>query len=358
MPTKDFIDQLKETGITFYSALQDFEYSYIVFCLADGLSQLGIPIFSNIDYENQLISNFKFEASDSKYIFEKSDYVVLDLSDQQFYGTIDLKIPSEKMSIAFSMRDNSNFVYLDDIPLFCTHQNQYFQAPGWRIPWAFGLSQRMMDELANTSNKERNRCILNNFRPSMNQDLRSCLDFILIPSLQKYFELDSRITEEGRWGELYFKKLQTSLGCLAYGGYFQQNLLKNSFLRNHDDFYNSHKNYRYFRDIVILRWDSWRFWESLASGCLTFHLDFEKYGLNLPVIPENWKHYIGFNLEDIKSDIERLVDEQDKIPEISQNGREWAFKYYSPKAVAEKFLDFLDDYREFTSTICHKGADH
>jgi len=348
MPTKDFINQLKETGITFYSVSKNFDYSYNVFCLADGLSQLGIPILSNIDYENQLISNFKFEASHSNYLFKKSDYIVLDLASERFYGTLELEIPPEKMSVAFSMEDNSNFIYLDDIPLFCTHQNQYFEAPGWRIPWAFGLSQRMMDELANISNKERNKCILNSFRPSMHQDLRSCLDLILTPHLQKYFELDSSITEEGRWGELYFKKLQANLGCLAYGGFFQQNLLKNSFLRNHQDFYNSYKNYRFSKDIVILRWDSWRFWESLASGCLTFHVDFEKYGFNLPVMPENWKHYIGLNLEDIKSDVERLADEQNRIPEISQNGREWAFNYYSPKAVAERFLDFLEGYRELT----------
>ncbi len=351
MPTQDFIDQLKETGITFYSVSQNFGYSYIVFCLADGLNQLAIPIISNIDYENEFISNFKFEATDSNYLFEKSDYVVLDLSGQPFYGTLELKIPYEKLKVAFSMSDNSNFVYLDDIPLFCTHQNQYFSAPGWRIPCAFGLSQRMIDELSNISNKERNRCILNSFRPSMHQDLRSCLDFILTPHLQKYFEIDSMTTEEERWGELYFEKLKASLGCLAYGGFFQQNLLKNSFLRNHQDFYNSYKDYKFLRDVVILRWDSWRFWESLASGCLTFHVDFEKYGFNLPVIPENWKHYIGLNLEDIKNDVERLLDEPNKIHEIAQNGRKWAVSYYSPKAVAERFLDFLEDYREFTSTI-------
>jgi hypothetical protein len=40
-------------------------------------------------------------------------------------------------------------------------------------------------------------------------------------------------------------------------------------------------------DPVIARWESWRFWESLASGCATVALDFEEYGLVLPVIPKN-----------------------------------------------------------------------
>lgn len=37
---------------------------------------------------------------------------------------------------------------------------------------------------------------------------------------------------------------------------------------------------------VVIRWDSFRLWEPFAVGCLTVHLDFDNYGLALPVNPE------------------------------------------------------------------------
>jgi hypothetical protein len=57
--------------------------------------------------------------------------------------------------------------------------------------------------------------------------------------------------------------------------------------------------------------------------------------------PENWKHYIGLNLEDIKGDVERLLDERDKIPEIAENRRTWALAHYSPLATAKRFLGYV-----------------
>ena len=92
---------------------------------------------------------------------------------------------------------------------------------------------------------------------------------------------------------------------------------------------------------TILQWDSWRLWESLAAGCVTFHLDFEKYGIYLPVMPENWQHYIGIDLDNVKATIDRIADEPEILEKIALAGRRWAMENYSPVPTASRFLETI-----------------
>ncbi len=73
-------------------------------------------------------------------------------------------------------------------------------------------------------------------------------------------------------------------------------------------------------------------------GCLTLQLDFDKYGFELPVMPENWVHYVGLSLDNLKEDVERIFDERDRLPEIARKGRLWALQHYTPRPVATRFL--------------------
>lgn len=91
----------------------------------------------------------------------------------------------------------------------------------------------------------------------------------------------------------------------------------------------------------VIQWDSWRFWETLALGSVPIHIDLEKYGVELPIMPENWKHYIGIDLDDINFAIEKLIDDKETIYEIARNGEQWALENYSPKASAKHFLELL-----------------
>lgn len=81
--------------------------------------------------------------------------------------------------------------------------------------------------------------------------------------------------------------------------------------------------------------------ESLISGCVTIHLDFDRYGFQLPVMPQNWRHYIGIDLANVKQDVERIMDEWNRMGEISLNGRMWSLEHYSPVAVAKRFLQTI-----------------
>jgi len=91
-----------------------------------------------------------------------------------------------------------------------------------------------------------------------------------------------------------------------------------------------------------VQWDSFRFWEALAAGCVAFNIDLERYGVVLPVMPENWKHYIGVNLENVDETIERLKDNDGCLEKVAQAGREWALENYSPKKMAQRLLRHLD----------------
>lgn len=67
----------------------------------------------------------------------------------------------------------------------------------------------------------------------------------------------------------------------------------------------------------IAQWDSWRFWEALAAGCVAFHIDLEKYGAVLLVMPEKWKHYVGVDLDDFDSVFEKFIDNLTFLEKIS-----------------------------------------
>ncbi|MFA6506539.1 MAG: glycosyltransferase [Treponemataceae bacterium] len=92
-----------------------------------------------------------------------------------------------------------------------------------------------------------------------------------------------------------------------------------------------------------MQWDSWRLWEGWAAGCVVMHIDFDKYGCRFPVQPQNWVHYVGFDLDNIDEDIARFLSlRDDELRQIADNGRSWAIEHYSPRSAAERFLSLVD----------------
>jgi hypothetical protein len=138
----------------------------------------------------------------------------------------------------------------------------------------------------------------------------------------------------------YYQRLQQTTACAAFGGYFLATYPKNPASFGSRLFRKLIANLGWHSDRV-LQWDSWRFWESLAAGCLTFQLDFNKYGMVLPVMPQNWQHYIGVDLEDVDALMNKLAKDRDFWSEIANQGRNWAIANYSPKAVAQRFLQII-----------------
>ena len=91
-----------------------------------------------------------------------------------------------------------------------------------------------------------------------------------------------------------------------------------------------------------VQWDSFRAWEAWVAGCATINIDLDIYGPELPVIPENWTHYIGVDLERPDKAIERLRDEPQLIERVAAQGQKWALENYSPRKMAERFLQLAE----------------
>jgi hypothetical protein len=343
-------------------------FHHPIICLAEGLRDLGIKIYANCNY-------WQLSSKSDEYLIyhdpqvnpEDCSVVVID-QDWFIYGQ---PFPQH---LFYSSRKNT-IIYLDQSDgtkphswkpefrqfdfIFKTHINKYFYYPSNIYPWAFGLSNRNLEAVkVQVSFQERKSQILINFRDKNNvrhstHSVRKSFYKKVLPLIEKILAVDRKIDsfdpspgsdEHLMWQQTcyrhrqeYYERLQRSVACACFGGYFESPFIKDK------SFYASRLQRRILYELGIetyrvSQWDSWRFWESLAAGCATFHLDFEKYGLALPVMPENQRHYIGVDLNNVQATIDKIADEPRILERIGAEGRHWALKNYSPKPTALRFL--------------------
>ncbi|MCK5297095.1 MAG: hypothetical protein KAJ75_09415 [Alphaproteobacteria bacterium] len=346
---------IQNEGVYFFLPVKNGNY-YASMCIAQGLEELGIPFSTNLN-NNDMKKGIEFPSSISSFSPLEASVCVIDVTPididslclQEIHDEF-RRIPA-KRKIFISMADcNGGFYFADDMPLMATSECAFIKRPGKRFPLAFGLSRQIIK--ASEKRKpfnERNNSFLRNFRPSNFQHVRQIMDLSFVPNLEKTFEIDRFVDEKAdRYLTSYFDRLNNSFGCLAYGGTFRENLLNNPILAGNPFYTNPEgasvfpSEFKFLKDIAVVRWDSWRFWESLAMGCVTVQLDFEKYGFMLPVMPENWKHYIGLDLKNLHLDIERIKDTKDSLHKIAENGRKWAIEHYSPKNTALRLIETVN----------------
>ena len=317
-------DEILSKGIFF--AVQDVP-CHITRCLIEGLNEIGVPVFSNQNIAGVQFHEFRPDAFPLH---------VFNITEKIMNGPLLSFVANfpRREKILISMADTNAVIFpAETHPSLMTHENRFLKLPGNRKPWAFGISSATLEKTKNPPPFEkRRRMIIRNFRPSVNQDIRNFLDLSFVEVLEKYLPVDRAICGD------HFDRLQSSLGCLAYGGALASDRRSNPYFAN-DPAYQTFCELRQFlAPQVTVRWDSWRFWESLAAGCLTFHLDFEKYGFLLPEMPVAWKHYIPIDMADPVGTVERFLNCESQWEEISVKGREWALQNYSPKEVAKRLL--------------------
>lgn len=92
------------------------------------------------------------------------------------------------------------------------------------------------------------------------------------------------------------------------------------------------------RNYAILQWDSYRFWESLYSNTIPITFDFDYWKIDTEVRPTPFKHYIPFqnSAKTMFDSIEDLSDQ--RLGEISENGKHFFLEHHSPVAKAKRFL--------------------
>ncbi|OKH44255.1 hypothetical protein NIES2101_28800 [Calothrix sp. HK-06] len=357
-------------------------YPHLLIALAEGLKALGLEIYANNSY-------WRLAPDSEQYLFCNNPDIGPDDCSIVIFGDVfhDKATTPEKL---FHPNRQYTTVQIEDCDgcvtfslkpeyrkadfIFKAHFNSKLKFPSNVYPWAFGLSDRIIEATSNNRNfPERQNTLLVNYRhKQFAHSVRKTVDKKVLGQIEEFISLDKFIDNNpptnaydywqwhrtgGRHSPSYYQRLQNSAACAAFGGFFVPAFPKDS----------ASKISRIFKAIYsrfglqsnrIIQWDSWRLWESLASGCATFHVDFEKYGCQLPVMPENWRHYIGIDLDNIDKSISRIRDEPEILEKVSIQGKLWALEHYSPVATATRFLKsvghpYANNYTEHNLAV-HK----
>jgi hypothetical protein len=234
-------------------------------------------------------------------------------------------------------------------------------------PWVLGFTNRILKAVeGQLPFEERRRVALVNFgasHPYPHGTRDEAADKFL-PELAKLMPIDSAKDDLGvppagayerlMWEQTGFRhstKYYHRLGCSQCVACFCGDLIPPMPWRKPEQYLvggNKAKLKRLFFETLgrvdprpwrAVQWDSFRAWESWAAGCGTFNVDLDIYGPVLPVMPENWTHYIGVDLDRPKNAVERLRDEPELLQRVAKQGQHWALENYSPRKMAERLLD-------------------
>lgn len=340
-------------------------YQHEIVSLAEGLTELGASVSGSENY-------WRNSIEEGDYLIRKSSDIDLDQYQVVVFHSTFHDYRSENLlpKQLFSSDRKFKSVFIDSSDGFSTpgyrpefneidlvlksHFNRFLKHPKNFVPWAFGLTERMRKYSAPIVFDEREKRILANFR--VKHPLRNKVEEIATKYYSSIFEKNEKIDpfdhddlsdidrlfweQSGRRHyPSYYSRLGKSLLCNAVGGY----LTKKTYVRR-DLFFRVISKFDRKLGIlphdIIYQFDSWRFWESLISGCCTIHIDLKKYGCVLPEMPINGEHYLGIDLSKPQSILPILRD-LDRLKDISNNGMAWAEKHYAPKPTAKRFLDLI-----------------
>ncbi|MEG4007151.1 hypothetical protein QUA41_15700 [Microcoleus sp. Pol11C1] len=350
-------------------------YSPLSICLAEGFKELGIPFYSNINH-------WKIDPDTEEYLFcdepsvthHDCSIVILDFRWMRNATSFPENLfHSERKYVTVFLDDMDGFtIWNPQLEKFDfrlrTHGNSQSIDPSNCLTWVFGLSNRILRETSEFNHfQDRKKCLLVNFRNEhrelsytktlikvlqgylwvesgvmiVDNPLRQIVGQQFLPLIQHILPQDDTAEDFDKspsdsyhylhWKQTgqrhypsYYQRLKQSTACACFGGAVTSS---------------------YFTGEPIVEWwDSWRFWESLAAGCVTFHVDFDKYGVKLPVMPENWRHYVGIDLDNTHDTVARIADDPGILEKISAEGRQWAIKNYSPVPTALRFLEMVGYY--------------
>ena len=357
-------------------------YQHEMICLAEGLKALGVQFYSNLNY-------WRSSLDDDAYLFRHDpavgpdDCSVVVLSDAwPIYGKplpehlfhSHRKYVTVYIDRAWSMDGIRTHSFASEFRRFDivlkAHYNSRCQYPSNLRPWAFGLSNRILQETDKPpALEDRELRLLVNYR--LRHPVRRIVEREFLPIIQNMLPIDDSVDgfddppmdshHHLQWVQTgrrhyprYYERLKNSAACACFGGVFVPPWPRDTFAP--PTFWDRNLNrlwrvwHRTLNKLVshperILQWDSYRFWESLASGCVAFHVDFDKYGCLPPVVPENWRHYVGIDLDNPQEAVDRIADEPDILQRISVEGRRWALENYGPVPIAERFLQIIGRWR-------------
>jgi hypothetical protein len=366
----------------FYFLISDLPYVYDagIIHLAEGLKEIGYTFFANRDYwKTGINGDYLFKYDKDFDPVTDADVVILSNPWAEHMDLVSFKLVSLPLpEWLFNPLRKFRLVYLDlrdgyktvsytppfrnfDF-IFRAHYNaSTFNWPNIH-PWILGFGNRILNEKKNIGVENKNYLMAVNFYFSHKyvHQLRALAEKEIISKFNPSFinrEITSKEKPGNEFSKLmweqtyglhnpeYYNLTENTLIVAAFCGELVPGLPKDPFcylvggnkakIRKH--LYNILSGVT-GKEKRLIQWDSWRFWETLALGSVPMHVDLDKHGVELPVMPVSWKHYIGVDLNNIKQTVERVIEEKDLIYKIAKEGSEWCLTNYSPKASAKRFL--------------------
>jgi len=390
--------------IYFYCRNEEGNLQEDVITLAEGFRELGVPFSGNCNYWLQsTIPGDYLITHDPDITPDDCDVVVVsytwphwirmktfDLLEQALPAGL-FKAGRRYQAVYMDSHDGHRTVswnpeYRQFDLILRSKLNRRAWHPENMRAWVLGFTNRILSATENApSFQQRRRAILINFGAShpYPHGARDLARKTFEPGIRKVFEIDQTkddlSTEPNdeygslmwrqtgyRFSREYYERLKNSQAVACFCG----ELIPPMPFKNPEYYLvggNKAKIRRAFYELLgrvdprarrSVQWDSFRFWESLTAGCVAFNLDLELYGVEIPGMPQNWVHYVGINLDRVDQCIERILDDPDCLERISGEGRAWALKHYSPRAMAERFLETCGIKLETASApmMAHAGA--
>lgn len=286
--------------------------------------------------------HFRPQPVAGELIIVDENRILSSLSDcgESFFKSLLERDRSEGLGVLYN-QDDANFIaFPHEISFFVPHQVKGFSKSPWVHPVPWGFTNELFLESQRWFNQsKRVSQIIINFNPTFNQSVRESV----IVGIQSIDLGTIKLDQRHLYGEDYSKQLSESQFILAVGGTFHWPKTDYSWLAERLDSKSFAKEtfLDRKREVGVLRWDSFRYWEGALFGCIPIQLDYNIYGFSLPNTPIAWEHYIPLNLGNLNSTFERLSYLQ-KDPEalrlLSLSARQWAINNCHPKRLYEYII--------------------
>jgi hypothetical protein len=382
---------MKQVRVFFYVWSEFDCYQNDVITLAEGLVELGLSIFSDVNYWQRSLKEGDYLIKATPGV-KPEDCDVVVVSTWWFHwqrfgfpGVGRRPIPNAVLVPKAKRRyktvcldHNDGYLTPGFDPAFScfdlilrTKFNRRAYHPANMKPWVDALQNRIINYTANAPDfRKRKPAIFVSYNASHNsphgtrtwalQELHPKLNGILETFQPPHVDIKEPPEDpieklfweqtNGRHSATYFERLKSCQACSAFCGEIMPVLPY--FPKDHFIGGNRARLRRMPTQILsylkpgvprIFSFDSFRFWETMAAGTVVFHVDLDLYGAVYPVQPQNWKHYIGVNMRDVDATVRRIKEYPNCLERIAAEGRKWALENYSPKAVARRFLNEVEN---------------
>ena len=319
-------------------------------CIAQGFIELGFKVRSNIPFSVQNIDSrgistpFSLTTPPPLHEINEANDGLFIIDVTHGFGPHEelIKHLNKKNFFIINMADSANFQdFPEGLKVATAHFNKYAIREGNFYPMPFGLSADII-KLASSFNMFANRRpkIIHNFKPSLSQGVRN---FLAI-SLENRLESLNLLSHEYSTGRDYAESLSRTSFICAYGGEIFRDLNRASLYG--DNSFETNQTYKFKQlteEYVVLRWDSWRFYEAAVFGCIPIQLDFNKYGFELNASLDDGC-YVNVDLANLESSVNKILDINRSVSsfcEVSQELRSWALTHFCPAALAIYALNIL-----------------